>query len=154
MIEKCDHDQRPTLPEDVDQPPAPALLPGRTRHRRNRGGREVGFGFAAHGEHPPGGEGESQPEACCPVGIGHPGRVPLPAASLDLFEALLDPGAQPVPTSLGGLGGAIGQEQPRLAMACTPIGQQGAVQAVFFPANAVPRPCHRLPTVGVQWVNR
>ena len=153
VIEERRYDQRPAMAEDADQPPTPALLPGRTGHGRKRGERKVSFRFAAHGQHPPGGEGESQPEACCPVRIGHPGVLPLPAAPLDFFETLFDPGAQPVPTGVGGLGRQIGEEQPRRLMPGAPIGQQGAVQACFFPANAVPRPCHRRPTTGTQWVN-
>ena len=58
MIEERGHDQRPAMAEDTHQPPASALLAGRTGHGGKRRGREGRFGFAADGEQPPGRDGD------------------------------------------------------------------------------------------------
>lgn len=46
MIKERGHDQRPAVAEDPHQPPASALLAGRTGHGGKRRGREVRFGRA------------------------------------------------------------------------------------------------------------
>lgn len=71
------------MAEDTDQPPASALLPGRTRRVRKRGGRLVGLGFPADRQHPPGRDGDGQPQLFGSLGIGHAGVLALPAAPLD-----------------------------------------------------------------------
>ncbi len=80
MMEEGGHDRRPAMAEDADPPPVPAWLPGGTAHGRKRGDREAGLGLPTDGEQPPGGEGESQPQALHPRGIGHPRVAPSPAA--------------------------------------------------------------------------
>src|SRR5512143_2623852 len=105
MIEESIHNQRPTPTEDTDPPPVSILLSRRTWQGWKSRGRERGFGFSANREQPPGRDGDRQPEAFGPCRSRHAGILPLPPAALDPFESLLDPGSQPVPTSLGGLGG-------------------------------------------------
>ena len=121
MIEECGHDQRPAMAEDADQPPASALWSGRTGHGRKRRDRDGCFGLAPDGKQPPRRDGDGEPETLGPRGIGHPGVVPLPPAPLDLFETLLYPSSQAVPTGIGDLRWQIGEEQPRRLMAFAPI---------------------------------
>src|SRR5207244_126959 len=67
--------------------------------------------------------------ACRPLGITHAGALPLPSAALGDLEALLDPGAQAIPTRGAALGWQIGQDEPSLFVAVLPTGQQRARQA-------------------------
>src|SRR5512143_103417 len=128
MIEESIHNQRPTPTEDTDPPPASILLSRRTWQGWKSRGRERGFGFSATREQPPGRDGDRQPEAFGPCRSRHAGILPLPPAALAPFESLLDPGSQPVPPGLGGLGGHVGQDQPGLVMTGFPASQQGTMQ--------------------------
>ena len=67
MIEERGHNQRPTLAEDTHPPPALALLPGRIGHGQKDGGRQVVLGFRADRQHPPGGNGDGQPQPFDPL---------------------------------------------------------------------------------------
>ena len=108
MFEERRPNERPTMPEDAHQPPASTLLSRRTGNDRKRRGREGRFGLTADGAQPPRRDGDRQPRAFRSVRVGRPRILPLPPAALDLFEALLNPGAQPVPTRLGRLWRNVG----------------------------------------------
>ena len=152
MVEQGGKDQRPAKAEDTGQAPVSALSSGRASDGRQGGDRQAGFRFAADRKQPPGSHGDGQPQTFGPCGIVHARVLPLPPPTLEAFEALFDPGAQTLPTGVGGLGRQISQHQPGVLMAGLPathtsIPQQGAVQTDFLATKGgsppLPTPPHR-----------
>jgi len=105
MIEQGDEDASPAAPKATDQAQAGGIALAALGSERG-GEIEQGavgdgiVGLAADQEQPECGDGDGQPEAGGAVGILHAGALPLPPRSLGDLEALLDPGAQPVPAGL------------------------------------------------------
>ena len=84
-----------------------------------------------------------QPQPAGPLRVGHARPLPLPAAALDQLEAVLDPGAQPVPAGIGGLRRQVGQHQPRVGAARPPSRPAGC-----SPAGWSRRPCRAPASAG------
>jgi hypothetical protein len=83
-----------------------------------------GVSFAADAEDPEGSDGQGNPEAFCPLGGGDARLVPLPSASLEVFEAPFDPGAQAIPGGVSLSGRQVRDEKPGLLARFSPHGQQ------------------------------
>ena len=58
---------------------------------------EILFKRVTGADDPQGGDGERELEALGPRRIDHTGVLPLPAAALDHFEPVLNPGADTIP---------------------------------------------------------
>src|SRR4029453_17185009 len=75
---------------------------------------------------------------------GHLGILPLPAATLETFEALLTPAPQPIPGGLTALWLQVGQQKPRIGVALLPPGDQRTRQAALRRDQGGPAPAPTL----------
>src|SRR5499426_582748 len=95
--------------------------------------------------HPPqGGHGHGQPEACRPVGRRHLGVLPLPAPTLETFETLFTPPAQPIPRRVAALGCQVGQQKPWIGVTHVPPGHQRTRQTPLRRHERGPAPAPTL----------
>jgi hypothetical protein len=122
------------LAEQSHQDPAPAeataqaqrggapLLSLRAQDGRDLEQSRLGtrlLGGAPDTQQPQGGDCHCQPQAGGRLWVGHARALPRPARAFGDFDALLDPGPQPIPAGLAGLGRQIGQDEPRVSVAAS-----------------------------------
>ena len=126
---------------------------GRRRARRTPCAR-ASSSRVPHGQRQQGGDGQHQPVPGDAVGVGAARALPLPAQRLERPEAQLDPDAQPIPAHPHSRRGQIGQQQPRLVLACAPDHQQGARRRLARCLKARPAPTQRPARPGHQLARR
>ena len=107
MVKQSRDNQRPTVLENADYPPAFSAPPYRARNRRFLDvQRRVGlsFRFATNRQQPSSGDSNRHPQSLRPRRVIHARVLPLPATPFAMFEALFYPGSQAVPAGIGASG--------------------------------------------------
>ena len=90
MVQQSRNNQRPTVLENTNYPPAFSAPPYRTRNRRFFDvQRRVGlsFRFATNRQQPPCGDSNRHPQSLCPRRVIHARVLPLPTVPFAAFEA-------------------------------------------------------------------
>ena len=136
-------------PAQAHQPEAALAAWGRHRGPQQRSqigriavcGRRLDLQRTTHADHPQGGDGQGQPEACYPLGGVHLGILPLPPTPLETFKALFTPASQAIPGRVTRLRRQIGQEKPWVRVPLTPPRHQRSSRAAA-PARRTRSPGH------------